>query len=69
MSAARINYSAVPAAVQNTIAANYTGYTPRHKSKIFTLPGGQIEYGIFLFNGTNHKRVIVADDGTVICEQ
>lgn len=69
MSASRIDYSATPAAVQATITTNYPGYTPRPRSKKFTLVGGQIQYGIFLFNGSTHKRVIVADDGTFICEQ
>ena len=69
MSASRIEYSTTPAAVQTTITTNYSGYTARHRSEKLTLPGGQIQYVIFLFNGMTHKRVLVADDGTVICEQ
>ncbi len=69
MSASRIEYSTTPAAVQATITANYPGYTPRHKSQKYTLANGQIQYGVYLFNGTTHKRVLLADDGTVICEQ
>lgn len=69
MSGSRIDYSASSSAVQSTISSNYSGYTPRRRAEKFILAGGQIQYGVFLFNGTTHKRVIVADDGTVVCEQ
>ena len=69
MSASRINYSSTPAAVQSSITTNYAGYTPRPRSEQITLAGGQLQYVVYLFNGTTHKRVILADDGSVICEQ
>jgi hypothetical protein len=69
MSASRITYSSTSAAVQASITSNYSGYTPRNRSKQLTLASTAVIYVVFLFNGTNHKRVILADDGTVICEQ
>jgi hypothetical protein len=69
MTASRIDYVNTPSAVQNSVATNYAGYTPRQRSEMFTLANNSVQYGVFLFNGTTHKRVILADDGTVICEQ
>jgi Putative beta-lactamase-inhibitor-like, PepSY-like len=69
MSASKIDYSTTPAAVQASITTNYSGFTPRHRSEKFTLVNGQSQYVVYLFNGTTHKRVLLADDGTVICEQ
>ena len=67
--ASRIDYTNVPQAIKDSITANNSGYNPMHRCEEFILVTADLQYRIFIANGTSHKRVIYNADGTLICEQ
>lgn len=66
--AQRILYSAIPTAVTDAIALAYPGYTARSKAEQFTLADGSLQYKVFLHLDTLKVKVVIKEDGTVVCE-
>lgn len=58
----------LPAAVVNSIATNYAGFTTEETDKL-TLADGSTRYEAELKKGSTEKEVLFDSEGTVICEQ
>ena len=65
----RILYTAVSAEVTAAVTANYSTYTVRKRAEKFTLPGGSIQYKVFMELNKVRHSVIFNAYGTVSCEK
>ncbi len=69
MSSSRLLYANLPTAVKTAISTTYSGYTSRYAALKLSLANNTVEYFVYLFNGTTHKRVTITDAGVVVCDQ
>jgi uncharacterized membrane protein YkoI len=63
-----INSDQLPAAVSNSIKANYSTYSVEEVSQL-TAPSGDILYEVEVKNGSGVLSVMVKADGTVLCQE
>jgi hypothetical protein len=69
MSCSRIDYTATPQTVQDSVTANYAGFTVKSKCEQLNLSAGTAQYRIFMKDSSTRKRVIFEATGTMVCEQ
>ncbi len=67
--ATRIEYGDLPETINASVSANYSGYTARHRSEVYTLADGTRQYKIFLFMSATRISVVMNEEGIVVCEQ
>jgi len=58
----------LPAAVTNSIASNYAGYSTDEADKL-NMADGSTRFAVELEKGKTDKEVLFDSEGTVICEQ
>ena len=69
MQASRVSYAAVPQAVKDYIAANYTTYQVSNKSEKLTLADNSIQYSVYIRLDSERKKVRLTDVGALVCVQ
>ncbi|MFZ1498134.1 MAG: hypothetical protein WAS72_13840, partial [Saprospiraceae bacterium] len=68
MSGTRVDYSTIPTAVSDAVTTNFADYTASLKVMKFTLASGANNYQIKLRKAGDRKRVLIAEDGTILCQ-
>jgi hypothetical protein len=69
MSVKGLPYADVPQPVKDYISANYPDYMVRPMAEKLTLVDSSLQYMIYLGHHMSMKKVRVAGDGTLICEE
>jgi len=64
-----IHYFDLPQAVKDFITTNYAEWWPDGKAEKYTMTDDSNQYQIFLKKMHENKKVRLAEDGTLICEQ
>lgn len=68
-SASRMASDSLPVVITSSLAVSYAGFTLRHVAEVFVLADGSLQYQVFLYSADTRLRVVLAADGTVVCEQ
>lgn len=64
-----VHYWDLPQAVRDFIEANYLGWWHIGNAERFTMTDSSLQYTVFLKQQQEMKKIRVAEDGTLICEQ
>lgn len=69
MMGARIRYTDMPQVVQDSISVHYGTIHRCERAEKLTLAGSSINYAVYLDQARLHKRVVLTESGTFVCEQ
>lgn len=67
--AERMHYDDLPDAVRSSAETNYPGYDKRRKAEKLILSKGITEYRVFMHAAGNRMKVVIRDDGSIVCEE
>ena len=65
----RMASDSLPELITSSLASNFAGFTLRRMAEVFMLADGSLQYQVFLHSTTTRMRLVLAADGTVVCEQ
>ena len=69
MTAQRTRFNELPQPVQNYITSNFNDYHQCLMSEKLTLLSDSINYAVYVHQMRVHKRVVLTETGTLVCEQ